>query len=153
HVRGRYGDAAALIQQELALYPEAQHFRSDLLLPLKVRLIHHQMFYRPVTELWPAMLDLLSQCEARENPDTYGEILFMLGGNLGALRGDYREARRFLVLAIRCARERQDDYLLARCLRKYGDFLRDCGHLTHAEGALREAVRISESGRGTRQRV
>jgi transcriptional regulator with XRE-family HTH domain/tetratricopeptide (TPR) repeat protein len=153
HVRGRYGDAAALIQQELALYPEAQHLRSDLLLPLRVRLIHHQMFYRPVTDLWPSMLDLLSQCEARENPDTYGEILFMLGGNLGALRGDYVEARSYLVRAIRSARERQDDYLLARCLRKYADFLRNRGHLTRAEAALREAVRLSESGKGTRQRV
>ena len=99
------------------------------------------------------MLDLLAQCEGSANVDTYAEILFMLGGNLGTLRGDYIEARNFLVSAIRSARERQDDYLLARCLRKYADFLRNRGHLTRAEAALREAVRLSESGKGTRQRV
>ena len=53
HVRGRYEDAAELIEQELALHPETSHLHSPLLLPLKVRLVHHKMFYRPVTELWP----------------------------------------------------------------------------------------------------
>ena len=44
HIRGRYADAAELIRQELALYPTNAEVHSPLLLPLKIRFIHHQMF-------------------------------------------------------------------------------------------------------------
>ncbi len=60
HSRGRYADAAELIRQELALYPPNPEVHSPLLLPLKIQFIHHQMFYRPVTELWPQRVDLLT---------------------------------------------------------------------------------------------
>jgi tetratricopeptide (TPR) repeat protein len=124
HIRGRYADAAELIRQELALHPPNAEVHSPLLLPLKIRFIHHQMFYRPVTKLWSQMVDLLACCDQTQDPESYGEILFMLGGNLGTLRGQYEEARRFLLRAIRDARQRRDHYILARCFRKYGDFLR-----------------------------
>ena len=153
HIRGRYADAAELIRQELALYPPNAEVHSPLLLPLKIRFIHHQMFYRPVTELWPQMVDLLTCCDRTQDPESYGEILFMLGGNLGTLRGNYEEARQFLLRAIRHARQRRDHYILARCLRKYGDFLRNRGHLQLARDALLEALRLSGHGRGTRQRI
>jgi len=122
-----------------------------LLLSLRVRLLHHEMFYRPVDDVWSAMLELLAQCDPAS--PSYGEILFMLGGNLGALRGDYGEARRFLVRALRHALRRTDEYLLSRCLRKYGDYLRCRGHLQLALEALREAKRLSQRGRGSRQRI
>src|SRR6201997_4641318 len=153
HIRGRYADAAELIRQELALYPPNAEVHSPLLLPLKIRFIHHQMFYRPVTELWPQMVDLLACCDRTQDPESYGEILFMLGGNLGTLRGNYEEARQFLLRAIRHARQRKDHYILARCLRKYADFLRNRGHLQLARNALLEALRLSGHGRGTRQRI
>jgi tetratricopeptide (TPR) repeat protein len=120
---------------------------------LKIRLIHHQMFYRPVTELWPQMVDLLTCCDRTQDLKSYGEILFMLGGNLGTLRGNYEEARQFLLRAIRHARQRRDHYILARCLRKYGDFLRYRGHLQLARDALLEPFRLSGHGRGIRQRI
>ncbi len=153
HIRGRYADAAELIRQELALYPPNAEVHSPLLLPLKIRFIHHQMFYRPVTELWPQMVDLLSCCDRTQDPESYGDILFMLGGNLGTLRGNYGEARQFLTRAIRHARQRRDQYIVARCLRKYGDFLRNRGHLTFAREVLLQALRLSGHGRGTRQRI
>ena len=153
HIRGRYADATELIRQELALHPPNAEVHSPLLLPLKIRFIHHQMFYRPVTELWPQMVDLLACCDRTQDPESYGEILFMLGGSLGTLRGNYEEARQFLLRAIRHARQRRDHYILARCLRKYGDFLRNRGHLQLARDALLEALRLSGHGRGTRQRI
>jgi hypothetical protein len=103
HIRGGYADAAELIRQELALYPPNAEVHSRLLLPLKIRFIHHQMFYRPVSELWPQMLDLLACCDGTQDPKSFGEIPFMLGGNLGTLRGNYKEARQFLLRAIRHA--------------------------------------------------
>jgi tetratricopeptide (TPR) repeat protein len=153
HIRGRYADAAELIRQELALYPPNAEVHSPLLLPLKIRFIHHQMFYRPVTELWPQMLDLLNCCDRTQDPDSYGEILCMLGGNLGTLRGNYGEARQFLSRAMRHAKQRRNHYILARCLRKYGDLLRNRGHLQFAKDALLEALRLSGRGRGNRQRI
>lgn len=153
HVRGRYLDAAELIQQELLLHPENGEGHSPLLLALKIRLIHHQMFYTPVTELWSQMVDLLACCDRIRDHEAYGEVLFMLGGNLGALRGDYRVARQFLVRAARHARQRNDQYLLTRCLRKYGDILRHRGHLQLSKAALVEALRLSARGQGTRQRI
>lgn len=153
HLRGRYADAAELIRQELTLYPPNAEVHSPLLLPLKIRFIHHQMFYRPVTELWPQMVDLLACCDRTQDPGSYGDILCMLGGNLGTLRGNYEEARQFLLRAIRYGMERRDHYILARCLRKYGDFLRNRGHLNLAKNVLLEALRLSGHGRGTRQRI
>ena len=153
HVRGRYADAAELIRQELSLHPQSADRHSPLLLPLKIRLVHHQMFYRPIPELWTQMTDLLAGFDCAQDPDSYGEVLFMLGGNLGTLRGDYRQARQFLVRAMRHARQRKDHYLLTRCLRKYGDFLRFEGHLQLAKFTLTEALRLSARGRGTRQRI
>jgi tetratricopeptide (TPR) repeat protein len=153
HVRGRYADAAELIRQELALYPPNAEVHSPLLLPLKIRFIHHQMFYRPVTELWPQMGDLLNCCDRTQDPESYGDILFMLGGNLGTLRGDYQEARQFLVRAIAHAKQQKDHYILARSLRKYGDFLRNRGHLSFARDVLLEALKLSGRARGSRQRI
>jgi tetratricopeptide (TPR) repeat protein/DNA-binding XRE family transcriptional regulator len=151
HLRGRYEDAATLIEQELAFHARSDQQLAPLLLSLRVRLLHHQMFYRPVDDVWSSMLDLLPQSDP--GSPCHGEILFMLGGNLGALRGDYREARRFLVRAMRHALRRGDEYLLSRCLRKYGDYLRCRGHLQLALAALREARRLAHRGRGTRQRI
>jgi tetratricopeptide (TPR) repeat protein len=111
------------------------------------------MFYRPVSELWPEMLDLLARCGHEDNAGACGEILFMLGGNLGTLRGDYHSARQFLVRATRYAQQRKDDYLLARCLRKYGDYLRYRGHLRLSNSVLSEALSLSVGARGSRQRV
>jgi tetratricopeptide (TPR) repeat protein len=111
------------------------------------------MFYRPVPELWQQMLDLLGCVDCGGDPECYGEILYMLGGNLGTLKGDYRVARQYLVRCIRHARQRKDHYLLTRCLRKYGDFLRFEGHLELAHRTLTEALRLSARGRGTRQRI
>jgi tetratricopeptide (TPR) repeat protein len=153
HIRGRYADAAELIRQELALHPPNAEIYSPILLPLKIRLIHHQMFYRPVTELWPQMIDLLACCSQTQDSESCGEILCMLGGNLGTLRGNYQEARHFLFRAIRHARQRRDHYILARCLRKYGDLLRYRGHYQLSKDALLEALRLSGHGRGTRQRI
>jgi transcriptional regulator with XRE-family HTH domain/tetratricopeptide (TPR) repeat protein len=151
HLRGRYEEAATLIEQELAFHTHSNPQLEPLLLSLRVRLLHHEMFYRPVDDVWAAMLELLPQCDP--GSPAYGEILFMLGGNLGALRGDYREARRFLVRALRHAVRRGDEYLLSRCLRKYGDYLRCGGHLQLALAALREARRLAQRGRGSRQRI
>jgi transcriptional regulator with XRE-family HTH domain/tetratricopeptide (TPR) repeat protein len=151
HLRGRYEDAATLIEQELAFHTHSDPQLSPLLLSLRIRLLHHQMFYRPVDDVWSSMLELLPQCDP--GSPSYGEILFMLGGNLGALRGNYPEVRRFLVRAIRQALRRGDEYLLSRCLRKYGDYLRCGGHLQLALSALREAKRLAQHGRGTRQRI
>jgi tetratricopeptide (TPR) repeat protein len=153
HIRGRYADAAELIHQELALYPPNAEVHSPLLLPLKIRFIHHQMFYRPVSELWPQMGDLLNCCDQTQDPESYGDILFMLGGNLGTLRGNYQEARQFLVRAIAHAKQQRDYYILARSLRKYGDLLRNRGHFNFARDVLLEALRLSGRGRGTRQRI
>jgi hypothetical protein len=87
HIRGRYADAADLIRQELALYPPNAEVHSPLLLSLKIRFIHHQMFYRPVIELWPQMVDLLTSCDGMQNPESYGEILFMLVATWGRFAG------------------------------------------------------------------
>jgi transcriptional regulator with XRE-family HTH domain/tetratricopeptide (TPR) repeat protein len=153
HVRGRYEDAAELIDQELALYPRQTHFRTPTLLALKVRLVHHRMFYCPVPQLWSEMTDLLATCESERNDGLHGDILFMLGGNLGTLRGDYAEGRKFLVRAMRYAKRREDSYLLTRCLRKYGDYLRFSGHLRLAAIALQKALTLSSEVQGTRQRI
>jgi hypothetical protein len=53
----------------------------------------------------------------------------------------------------RHALRRGDEYLRSRCLRKYGDYLRCRGHLQFVLAMLREARRLAQRGRGTRQRI
>src|SRR6201998_3609640 len=83
HLCGRYADAAELIRQELALYPPNAEVYSPLLLPLKIRFIHHQMFYRPVSELWPQMLDLLACCDGTQDPRIVWRDFVHAGRQLG----------------------------------------------------------------------
>lgn len=94
------------------------------------------------------MLDLLSCADCDRDPDAHGEVLFMLGGNLGTLRGQYADASRFLVRATRHAKRRGDNYLLTRCLRKYADLLRYENHIVASKTALLEALRLSARGPG-----
>lgn len=136
HIRGRYEDAASLIEQELSIAYDSSPSDNHLLLSLRIRLIHHYMFYKPVEPLWLQMEELRSSTDPSENPSAYGEILFMLGGNLGTLRDSQAIARKYLIEAIRHSIKTSDSYLYCRCLRKYGDFLRERRHFVKAKWLL-----------------
>jgi tetratricopeptide (TPR) repeat protein len=144
HIRGSYEQAANLIEQELSLADTSIPATDPLMLALRIRLIHHYMFYKPVLPLIEQMNVLLRSSKESNNPEEYGEILFMLGGNLGTLRGRSHVSRRFLFDAIRHSIKFNDEYLLCRCLRKYGDFLRERKHLNKADWFLHKGFEIAK---------
>lgn len=153
HLRGQYKEAAALIAQELTLYSEEDHLRIPQLTKLRIRKVHHEMFFSPVDRLWSEMLDLKNLYPAERDPALYGEIICMLGGNLGTLRGLYDEAKVFLLEAIDLGKKIGDVYLVCRSLRKLADFLRHDGDLHNAQITWDEAWKLSEGLSGNRQRM
>ncbi len=124
HARGKYQTAASLIEQELSLIPESIHFESDALIQSRIRLLHHKMFFLPVEPIWLEMQRLKDAIDPIAFPARYGEALFMLGGNLGTLRGEYDLCFGYLMEAIAIAERLNDKYLASRSLRKLADLER-----------------------------
>jgi MalT-like TPR region len=132
HLGGSYKKAVNMIQEYLSQHSMAKILNSDELLHLFIRKIHHQMFYMPVPTLIQELLSIESEIDKKDLPARYNELLFMIGGNLGILSGDFRSSRRWLVKSIRFAKEHDFSDCLCRTLRKYSDLLRFHNHLDAA---------------------
>jgi hypothetical protein len=143
HIRGSYGDAASLIEQELSIADATIPANDHLLLSLRIRLIHYFMFYKPIGPLYAQMETLLRKSEENNDSEAYGEILFMLGGNLGVLKGSSPQSRQHLFAAIRHSIKSADRYLYCRCLRKYGDLLRARKHFSAARWVLGKGLDVA----------
>jgi len=153
HLRGDYRQAADMIKAELKRYPLEKQLNDKMLLSLNIRKVHHKMFFSPIEDVWAEMVNLLEHTDLNKMSDFHGEILVMLGGNLGTLRGNYKEARAYLIEAIRLGESSGDHYLMTRALRKYFDFLRYEGHFEFAKKCWDKAWALSESKQRTRQGI
>jgi len=153
HLRGDYRLASEMIEKELSSYSFEEQMNTPLLISLNIRNIHHKMFFSPVDDLWEDMKGLLDHVDRSRFPAFYGEVLVMLGGNLGTLKGNYLEARSYLVKAVRLGEEIRDQYLVTRALRKYFDYLRYAGHFTFAQHCFEKVWQLSESKQRTRQGI
>jgi tetratricopeptide (TPR) repeat protein len=142
-----------MIESELKNYPIGQQLSDPLLLSLNIRKVHHKMFFSPIEEVWNTMLGLLKNTDLEKMSAFHGEILVMMGGNLGTLRGNYKEGREYLIKAIRLGESTGDHYLMTRALRKYFDFLRYEGHFKFAKKCWDKAWALSESKQRTRQGI
>lgn len=153
HIQGKYLEASKLIKKALDEYKKNQCTDELLILELSVRHIHHRMFFEPVAPLWFECKSLLNTVDDKKYPKLYGDVLFMLGGNLGALKGDYEIQRRTIYKVIRHAVFFEDEYLLCRGLRKYVDYLRIKGKFIFANFLWEFAWKVSEKSQKTRQGI
>ncbi|KAA3616456.1 MAG: tetratricopeptide repeat protein [Calditrichaeota bacterium] len=129
HLRGDYEKAVALITKYLNRYSSEEILLSDELLHLSIRRVHHQMFFKPVNPLIKDLIELAEKIDIDKFPMRYGELLFMIGGNLGILSGDFQLSRKWLIKSIRFAIAKKYPSYLCRSLRKYSEVLKFYGHI------------------------
>jgi hypothetical protein len=120
HLGGNYKKAVIMASDFLSHYNKCQILLSNQLLHLYTRRIHYQMFYCPVQPLITDLIDMLNEINKGQFPERYNELLFMVGGNLGVLSGDFKTSRKVLVQSIKFASE-----------HNFSDYVNRLAKLTH----------------------
>ncbi len=141
HLSGRYEQAVQMIDERLSGVTE-QSWTAETL-HLAIRKVHHQMFSVPVPGLISTLMTFIPRARDNNWINEYNELLFMIGGNLGVLSGDLGLARDWLKRSIKTSAQSNSPDYMCRALRKYADVLRLKGHVTWAEKACRQGLKIA----------
>ena len=96
HLGGDYKTAVDICENYLSGFSDEEIFSNKQLLKMKIRQIHHSMFFLPVKELLNEGEHILDKVNREKFPEEYNELLFLLGGNLGVLSGDFEYAENWL---------------------------------------------------------
>lgn len=137
HLGGGYREAVQLYDEYLECCSFDEIIADPALLHCSIRRIHHSMFFAPVKGLIRNALELISHMDPDLVPQDYNEILFLLGGNLGVLSGDFAFAAKWLKKAEDFAFKIGDGDFQKRALRKQVDLL--C-----LDGKFDEAIHLME---------
>lgn len=96
HLQGEYAKAVSLSEQYLKDYSEEEILKDGQLLHMAIRKIHHSMFWLPVDQLIQEAKKILDGIDKENFQSEVSELLFLIGGNLGVLSGDFREAKQWV---------------------------------------------------------
>lgn len=140
HLGGGYADAVSLCDDYLAGRPVTALFADRDLLRLATRRLHHRMFFAPVAPLIEEALALVDDPRARTFPDEYNELLFLVGGNLGVLAGDFEFAERWTRRALDYAEARKHHDYRLRATRKLAEIRIATGRRAEARALLEPIV-------------
>nr|WP_306798626.1 tetratricopeptide repeat protein [Oceanobacillus saliphilus] len=144
HLNGEYDQAISIIDEYFDRLDTTQILESAQTAHLAIRKVHHQMFSMPVNPLIQELL-IMEPILAEKNWQTeYNELLFMIGGNLGVLKGDLKFSRKWLVKAMRYAAENNQPSYYSRAIRKYVDVLKLNGHLKWAKEFCEKGISIAK---------
>lgn len=134
HMSGNYSAAVELANQYLCGYLPCEIFEDEFLSMLSVRKIHHSMFFKPVQMLIDEALSLYAQ-NNDQFPVVSNELLFLIGGNLGVLSGNWDFAKKWLDCSERYAIDHKLEFFRVRNARKIADL--DCQHGDYEKGVQR----------------
>lgn len=95
HMSGDYEGAVEIAERFLEGHTQCEIEENEFLSMMRVRKIHHSMFYRPVKKLLEDSLSIYAQIDDR-HPKVMNELLFLIGGNLGVLNGDWNAVHEWL---------------------------------------------------------
>lgn len=95
HISGDYRGAVEIADQLLQSKTKEEVNDDEFCSMLKIRKIHHSMFYKPIRNLIDDSLSIYAETDERF-PRVMNELLFLLGGNLGVLYGDWDFAEKWL---------------------------------------------------------
>lgn len=95
HLSGNYPKAVEIADQYLKGCTAKDIANDEFLAMLSVRRIHHSMFYKPAGKLLDDAMSLYAQLDD-SFPIVYNELLFLIGGNLGVLYGDWELSQTWL---------------------------------------------------------
>ncbi len=136
HLGGNYPNAVEQCDKYLKAFKEAEILSQKDLLHLKIRKLHHSMFFAPVYPLLQEALCLESRMGKEIFPEEYNEMLFLIGGNLGCLHGDFDFAKQWIERSLEFALSHSFYDYECRSVRKLIDVL--C-----MQGRLEEALKLA----------
>lgn len=120
HMSGQYAKAVDIADQYIG-GRLSEVSSSEFLSMLSVRRLHHSMFFRPTRKLLDDALALYTQLDDRF-PVVYNELLFLIGGNLGVLYGDWEFCRTWLDKSMAFAKAFGLEDFKKRNARKNADY-------------------------------
>ena len=123
HLGGNYNEAVSICEEYLAQYSKDEIVEDEQLMRMRIRKIHHSMFYLPVDQLISEAEDILDRVDIKKFPEQYNELLFLLGGNLGVLSGNLQRASEWLDMSMVYAQKNKMDAFIQRTMRKQADIL------------------------------
>ena len=123
HLGGDYAEAVSICEEYLAQYSKEEIVKDEQLMRMRIRKIHHSMFYLPVDQLISEAEDILARVDVKIFPELYNELLFLLGGNLGVLSGDLKRASEWLDKSMTYAQKNKMDAFVHRTMRKQADIM------------------------------
>lgn len=121
HLGGDYQAAVRTCEDYLSQFSDDEIYASELLLRMQIRKIHHSMFYVPVNKLLKDAENIISDKRIRNYKNQYYELLFLLGGNLGVLSGDFNYAKKWLDQSMLELRSSDKLNYILRVVRKLAD--------------------------------
>ncbi|MDR0908717.1 MAG: toll/interleukin-1 receptor domain-containing protein [Spirochaetaceae bacterium] len=123
HLGGQYEEAVKISEKYLASFNEDEIYADNDLLMMRIRRLHHMMFYAPVKNLIAEALEIEKKINKSEFRKEYNELLFLIGGNLGCLYGDLSICKKYLDSSWNLANETNDTNFKIRTVRKLCDML------------------------------
>lgn len=123
HLGGDYEEAVAICENYLNQFSKDKIITDEQLIKMRIRKIHHSMFYVPVDQLIAEAEDILDVVDIKKYPEQYNEMLFLLGGNLGVLSGNFDKATRWLDMSMVYAERYNLDAFVHRTMRKQADIM------------------------------
>lgn len=147
HMSGEYARAVNIADQYLdGRYSEVA--TNEFIAMLCVRRLHHSMFYKPTTRLLEDAMSLYLQI-GEDFPVVHNELLFLIGGNLGVLHGDWAFCKKWLDKSDSFAKKHRLDDFKKRNARKISDYYCHLGEYERAEQIIKDNLSddIKISGR------
>ena len=123
HLGGDYDLAVDICEKYLSSHSTDEIYKDQQLLKMRIRKIHHSMFFKPVNELILDAEDVINSIDDKIFTEEYNELLFLLGGNLGILSGDFDYATKWLDKSLGFALENKMEAFVHRTIRKQADIL------------------------------
>ncbi|MFA3790013.1 hypothetical protein AB6T38_02730 [Aliiglaciecola sp. SL4] len=143
HLTGEYVESVRLLDD---LINSSANFDldNDKIAMAKVRKLHHSMMFKSIDLVW-SECELLAEKGSCDNyKDAHCELLFLIGGNLGATRGIKQDAMPWLIKALIASYKVNSLELRLRIYRKVSDFHRLENRLEKSRCYLEKALSISE---------
>jgi len=137
HLSGNYVKAVKLYDEYLSNYTKEEIYSSEILIHYYIRMLHHSMFFKPVKTLYYQAEELVSQKNIMLSNKDYAELLFLLGGNLGVLSGEFDNSYIWLK---KCESFCMENNMYDNILRVH----RTLADILSYKGLLTEAIKLIE---------
>lgn len=138
HMSGQYAKAVSIADQYLNGQSSAIA-DDEFLALLSVRRIHHAMFYKPVGRLLDEAMALLTQI-GQKYSRVYNELLFLIGGNLGVLQGNWDFCKEWLEKSESFATSHGLIDFSKRNARKLADYYCRSGDFAKSESLIKKYI-------------